>query len=586
MKNFSDYGISVGLGDIGRKYKLCPQCSHTRSEKNRHKPCLSIYIQSQYPDTGYWKCHNCAWTGGIKIDHDLPPLYTKPIFTKSEDPNTISGLPNSVVEYFKSRGIPEQVLIDFQISFKPSHFFPDTGKELPAILYPYIVNGEITDIKYRGKYEGTKRFSRVGGAELVPYNIDSVKADEPIVWCEGEMDVMSVALAGYNAISPPLGAPQPNDKTVEGKLKFWESFVDLFDSVEKHIIAVDNDGPGRRLADELIKRLGAERCYVVDFPSNCKDANDVLKNCGIDYLKTLLSEARPLPVSGLVSAFDLADKVFDLYEYGASCGELTGWASVNPLYTVQRKQLTVVTGIPGHGKSTWLNALTMNLAKQSNWNFLVYSPEMSPLERHVGMLSAQYSGKPFLKKYPSRMSHLELGEAIGFIEEHYTFLDLQDEDPTLENILNKVKAQIRRRTVDGLILDPWNEIDHARPTNLTETEYISKCLSIIRRFARTYNIHIWVVAHPRIMQSEKDLNGNIIFPVPTAYHIAGSANWRNKPDIVIAIWRDPVNGGNITQVHIQKIRFDEIGEVGMTELRFDRSCGRYYDSMETYHVIE
>ncbi len=586
-KTFNDFGIKVGLGDIGRKYKLCPQCSHTRSDKNKSKPCLSIYIQNQYPDVGYWKCHNCGWTGGIKSDFDIPTAYTKPVYSKPTSEETISGLPKAVIDYFQSRGIPEEVLVQFGISYEQNHFFPDAGKNLPAILFPYIVNGEVVDIKYRGKFEGSKRFTRVGGAELVPYNIDSVKAEEVIVWCEGEIDVMSVGYAGFNAISPPLGAPQPNDKTVDGKFKFWEPFSDFFLSVNKHIIAVDNDGPGRRLADELIKRLGAERCYIADFPEDCKDANDVLKNHGVEYLRNVISDASPLPVSGLTSAFELGDKVFDLYEYGASPGEPPGWASVEELYTVERKQLTVVTGVPGHGKSTWLNALTMNLARNSGWNFVVFSPEMQPVQRHIGMLAAQYSGKPFLKKYSDRMTRMELAEALCFLEEHYTFIDLQDISPTLSNILEKVRVIATRKTIDGFILDPWNEVEHNRPAGLTETEYISECLRIIGNFARTYNIHIWVVAHPRIIQSEKDLNGNIIIPVPTLYMIAGSANWNNKPHNGIVIWRDRLSRDNITQVHVQKVRFDEIGRIGMAELKFDPRCGRYYDinTYNTYRTI-
>ena len=40
--------------------------------------------------------------------------------------------------------------------------------------------------------------------------------------------------------------------------------------------------------------------------------------------------------------------------------------------------------------------------------------------------------------------------------------------------------------VRGLVIDPYNELDHQRPSNQTETEYVSKMLSEVKRFAQKY----------------------------------------------------------------------------------------------------
>lgn len=588
MKTFLDYGINV-RSKHGRHYTLCPQCSSNRTVLNKDKPCLSVYITNLYPEAGYWKCHHCGWTGGIKEPEGFVHEYTKPVWNKPErvipsgaleiKPGDISGLPVKVIEHFRSRGIPERILAGFEIDYTDEHFFPDVKGKLPAILFPYFVGEEVIDIKYRGRTKGRKTFARVTGAEQVPYNINSLRIDKPLVWVEGEMDVLSVASLPENwaCVSPPLGAPQPKDKSVEGKFRFWESFSDLFLSVQKHIIAVDRDAPGRRLAEELIKRLGPERCYTVEFPEDCKDVNEVLVKYGAEALSNLLQESVALPISGLVEAISLADKVFDLYEYGACAGEPTGWQSVTDLYTVKKKQLTIVTGIPSHGKSNWLDALLVNLAKGSGWKFLLFSPEMVATERHIGQLASKYTGKPFLERFPGRMNHEELANAIVWINEHFYFLDLEDENAQLDTILDKVKAQISRTGLDGLVIDPWNEIDHARLAHLSETEYISVVLGKLKKFARKYDIHIWLVAHPRIMPAEKDAQGNTYYGVPTPYHISGSANWRNKADNCISIWRDQSKQDFITQVHIQKVKLPEIGDVGMTELWFDLPTGRYFE---------
>jgi twinkle protein len=135
------------------------------------------------------------------------------------------------------------------------------------------------------------------------------------------------------------------------------------------------------------------------------------------------------------------------------------------------------------------------------------------------------------------------------------------------------KVLILRKGIKGLVIDPWNELDHSRPSNLSETEYISQCLSKIRRFARLHNIHIWLIAHPTKLRKED--NGN--YPVPTPYDISGSAHWRNKADNCISIWRDLNDRDTPVQIHVQKVRFKEIGQVGMVELNYDYKSGRYSD---------
>jgi twinkle protein len=34
------------------------------------------------------------------------------------------------------------------------------------------------------------------------------------------------------------------------------------------------------------------------------------------------------------------------------------------------------------------------------------------------------------------------------------------------------------------VIDPYNELDHQRPSNMTETEYVSRMLGKIKRFAQ------------------------------------------------------------------------------------------------------
>ena len=277
----------------------------------------------------------------------------------------------------------------------------------------------------------------------------------------------------------------------------------------------------------------------------------------------------------IVQASDLAEKLQSFYEKGLPSGALTGWPSIDEYYTVREGQMTVVTGIPSHGKSEWLDALLVNLCPQ--WQFVVFSPENFPHELHIAKILEKWTGKPFQKGLTERMKPEDLSDGTGFMDHSFGFFkpspDLQV--PNVVSILNEAAAWFESRDTGqkrGLVIDPWNELEHKRPSGISETEYISETLSTIRQWAREFEVHVWIVAHP--MKLQKDRDGK--YPVPTPYDISGSAHWRNKADNCIAIWRDVEGSDGVVYVYIQKVRFKHIGKPGTVQLRYDKVSGRYY----------
>ena len=98
----------------------------------------------------------------------------------------------------------------------------------------------------------------------------------------------------------------------------------------------------------------------------------------------------------------------------------------------------------------------------------------------------------------------------------------------------------------------------------------------VRRWARKYKVHVWVVAHPTKMTKAQKGDYAGQYPPATLYDVSDSSHWYNKPDFGISIWRNLDTQGP-TEVHIVKVRKRRSGRLGMTQLRYDLSCGRYYD---------
>lgn len=269
-----------------------------------------------------------------------------------------------------------------------------------------------------------------------------------------------------------------------------------------------------------------------------------------------------------------------LYSEGIPRGESTGWPTMDTYYTVRPREWTLLTGIPSHGKSSFLDNVMVNMATDSKWRWAVFSAENLPLERHAANLASLYIGRPFgPSSSRQRISESEFNFATLFLDSYFRFVCPREEDTTIDRILELARMIAEHEGFEGLVIDPWNELDHSRANNMNETEYISRALTKIRRFARDHEVHTFLVAHPTKLQRIKttDVSDQNVYPVPTPYDVSGSAHFRNKADNCLCVWRDVQRPHTPTQIHIQKIRFREVGEVGMCELYYDRETGQYID---------
>ena len=175
-----------------------------------------------------------------------------------------------------------------------------------------------------------------------------------------------------------------------------------------------------------------------------------------------------------------------------------------------------------------------------------------------------YSKKNFDDGFDNRMTKTELNQAIDFIHKHFYFIETRDSTPTIDNILEVAKSSIYKYSVNGLIIDPYNEVDAKRSGNTREDEHIRDFISLCKRFARVYQIVCWVVAHPTKLPKASD--GSYL--APSAYDISGAAHWHNQADAVLTVYRD--FDENTTNVITRKIREQDLyGKIGEAKFSYD-----------------
>jgi twinkle protein len=575
-RTWQDVGIEIPPGAVGPEVgTTCPQCSGSRKNKRAH--CLSANVE-----TSLWICHHCGWSGSLLTGQTerRETGWRRPEYRRPE-PHTETALSPQALAWFEKRGIPAAVLERNGVH-SCRVYMPQLEAETSAVAFPYLRGSELVNHKYR---DGKKNFRMETGAERILYKLDDVNA-ETLVWVEGEIDALSVEVAGITScVSVPDGAPAETAKDYSAKFTFLDSAAELLAGVKRHVIAVDGDGPGRRLEDELARRLGREKCWRVKWPHGVKDANEVLVKNGAEELRWYLENAEPFPIEGVFSTESESDKIVQLFRNGFERGHKTGWASLDPHYTVRPGEFTVVTGVPGSGKSNFVDALLVNLARQHGWSFALFSPENQPLEDHMGRMIEKYIGLPFSDGPTPRMSEDDLGEGMEWARQHFWWILPNDETQwEIGWILARAKELVYRHGIRGLVIDPWNEIEPQRSRDENETEYVSRVLRTVRQWGRQHGVHVWIVVHPTKLYRDKDGK----YPIPNLYDCAGSSHWRNKADNGLCIWRDfdPNTGRPLAvDVYVQKIRFRQIGKLGKVTLHYDAPTATYHE-VSQYELTE
>lgn len=228
-----------------------------------------------------------------------------------------------------------------------------------------------------------------------------------------------------------------------------------------------------------------------------------------------------------------------------------GWWELAQLWKIYPGQFTLVTGYPGHGKSTFLLNVIINLAKNYGTRSFLFVPEN---EAHI------------IEKL-----RLIWGPEKGFdgFLENYLHIQSCNEDydtpMDLFWVLKQANIAIDEDHCDILLIDPWNELEHYKPRDITMTDFIRDSLREMKRFLRAKEVSLFLVAHPTKPPPESASKP------PSLFQVEGSASWYNKLDNGLIVHRE----GNTAKVISAKVREMGAGKLGVCHFMVDEATGRF-----------
>ncbi len=542
IETFNQHGL-----EVGKTQGICPLCSIDRKPENKKAKCSSYDWER-----GIGTCHNCDKSfqlhtfkrkGKAEREYVLPEVKHKPVESK-------------IVDWFKERGISKQTLDEVGVG-EGKEFMPQTGKPENTIQFNYYLGGNLTNVKYR---DGRKNFKLDKGAEKVFYNIDNTVGHDMCIIVEGEMDVLALHEAGItNAISVPNGATLNSNN-----LDYLDNCIDYFTDKEKIIIAVDNDPPGLALQSELVRRLGAEVCYLASF-DDCKDANEYLIKYSALELESRVLDARPVPLENVTTFKDIEDEVTDFVRNGFKPGYQIGLENFDNIFSTYTGQFITVTGIPSSGKSDFVDQMVVGYNANYGWKTAFASPENAPTYLHAHKLMRKTWGD-----MPTRgdIGGGKWNEVAEHVNDNYFFIDM--DKYSLESVLRKGAELVKRKGIKCLVIDPFNKIRDVDCKTEDVNRYTMEYLSKIEMFCKKYDVLVFIVAHPTKMY--KDSNGKI--EEPTMYNIKGGGEWYDASYHGILVHRD--YEAKTVKAKVLKVKFQNLGENGAeAHFKWEPKSGRF-----------
>jgi twinkle protein len=350
-----------------------------------------------------------------------------------------------------------------------------------AIVLPYWRANELIFTKYLQleRTEGKKLIHVEKDCEPCLFGWHLIPSHaRTITLCEGEIDAMSLHQYGIPALSVPFGGGT-------GEKHKWLQYefdrLAMFDVIN---MCFDNDIEGQAATSELVERLGRHRCRIVELPY--KDANACLQNAITqDQMQEIFYNARSLDPDELKRASSFADQVTNEFypPNGCEIGIKPPWEKAVGKVLFRPAELSIWTGINGHGKSQFLGQTILHSMKQGA-RVCIASLELKP-KRLLTRLTRQAGGieKP-TKEYISAI-HTWYGDQLWIFD----LVGVAKAKRLLEIFL----YAHQRYGIDIFVIDSFMKLDIAEDDYKAQKAFIEQLCD----FKNQYNCHVHLVVHPR-----------------------------------------------------------------------------------------
>lgn len=317
---------------------------------------------------------------------------------------------------------------------------------------------------------------------------------------------------------------------------------------------------GEDLRDKIALVLGDEKTRWAYFPEEPEN------------IPVVVLGARRMWIDEVARMSDIPDSgPPQVYETGFDKLDDHGWKLTTPAFMP-------IIGPYGSGKSIFLRQLLVNLWKKNNWKFALTAFEEKVRPRYERDLMRHLIGEPEDRWEDGHIAWAqeEIDKMAVFIRrKRNTLLDV-------DRLIDRIDYAARVYDIRVVAIDPFNEIDHCFDGRSTsKTDYVGQTIMRFKQLADDHNLLFIVCLHPPKDGVEKRLSKSGMLTLNDG---ADSANWGNKADFGICMWRN-IDGP--TLLHLDKVKDHETcGRPILAELFHDAKMNRFKVARLGYDILE
>ncbi len=338
---------------------------------------------------------------------------------------------------------------------------------------------------------------------------DETLEDQPLVIAEGALDGLALVQAGFpRTVAVPGWSASNFDPENYEPFKISEEGIKRASRI---VVAQHDDNAGAAMLRAVANFFEDNDVCFVRWPKGCNDANDTLLEHGEGAVAEAISGARSVdPPGGMITGFTNLPPTPERRVWKLD------WPEFDKLMAFRTREVSLMVGTPGAGKSTFAIWVANRLAHRHNLRVGLAMFETEPVE----IRDQLFRSNGCFDDFPNKDKEAKL---LEHLDRHYRIVHRVEEGDEVHGMM-WLKRMIHKLCArDGcsiVVIDPWNEIEHMLEPGENMTNYINLALMRLRQWAEKYDIHIMLIAHP------KKMNGT---QKPLGYDVSDSAAFANKP---------------------------------------------------------
>jgi len=282
---------------------------------------------------------------------------------------------------------------------------------------------------------------------------------------------------------------------------------------------------------------------------------------------------------GMIDYVSFTERLLQVAMEGDRVGAEISLKSFSDIFRFRGTGILTVTGIPGHGKTEFIDQCILDLARLYNQETLVAGFEQTP-EEHVLKLIRKMIGKDVgCKSYLGSKENVdEIVKVSKFVTSKIKHIDTIKQGSDIKNLLQISAKQIQKSREGGkigikyVVIDPYNMLS-IKGSRLQGFEKVEDILRKITIFSHQMDVLVILVAHPvKIKKDEKTK----MYEVPDFYSVKGSSAFFEMSYHGLVVYREGYLSSDKVLVRVLKVKQANLGKT-MEEvyLGYDKNSGRY-----------